>query len=107
MPDRDKNIGCPSIMTPSKMGKTKNLIFYSQVSFKCVNSVIFAAFYWQDCFVKNIITSRHWHHLNIYTPYENKSFNPRNQNNHVAFAMRIIPFAYRRVTKYAVTLLDF
>ena len=22
-------IGCPSIMTPSKMGKTKNLIFYS------------------------------------------------------------------------------
>ena len=23
------NIGCPSIMTPSKMGKTKNLIFYS------------------------------------------------------------------------------
>ena len=25
-----QNIGCPSIMTPSKMGKTKNLIFYSQ-----------------------------------------------------------------------------
>ena len=24
-----QNIGCPSIMTPSKMGKTKNLIFYS------------------------------------------------------------------------------
>ena len=23
------NIGCPSIMTPSKMGKTKGLIFYS------------------------------------------------------------------------------
>ena len=25
----DANIGCPSIMTPSKMDKTKNLIFYS------------------------------------------------------------------------------
>ena len=25
------NIGCPSIMTPSKMGKTKNPIFYSQL----------------------------------------------------------------------------
>ena len=24
-----QNIGCASIMTPSKMGKTKNLIFYS------------------------------------------------------------------------------
>ena len=24
-----QNIGYPSIMTPSKMGKTKNLIFYS------------------------------------------------------------------------------
>ena len=24
-----QNIGCPSIMTPSKMGKSKNLIFYS------------------------------------------------------------------------------
>ena len=24
-----QNIGCPSIMTPSKMDKTKNLIFYS------------------------------------------------------------------------------
>ena len=24
-----QNIGCPSIMTPLKMGKTKNLIFYS------------------------------------------------------------------------------
>ena len=24
-----QNIGCPSIMTPSKMGKTKYLIFYS------------------------------------------------------------------------------
>ena len=26
-----QNIGCPSIMTPSKMGKTKNLIFYSPI----------------------------------------------------------------------------
>ena len=26
-----QNIGCPSIMTPSKMGKTKNLIFYSLI----------------------------------------------------------------------------
>ena len=24
-----QNIGCPSIMTPSKIGKTNNLIFYS------------------------------------------------------------------------------
>ena len=27
-----QNIGCPSIMTPSKMGKTKNLIFYSLIN---------------------------------------------------------------------------
>ena len=26
-----QNIGCPSIMTPSKMGKTNNLIFYSLI----------------------------------------------------------------------------
>ena len=30
------NIGCPSIMTPSKIGKTKNLIFYSLIVKKCV-----------------------------------------------------------------------
>ena len=31
-------------------------------------------------FVKNIITLFHWRHLNNCTPYENKCFNPRNQN---------------------------
>ena len=31
----------------------------------------------------NIITSFHWFHLNNYTPYENKCFNPRNQIHRV------------------------
>ena len=40
-------------------------------------------------FVKNIITSFHWFHLNNYTPYENKCFNPRNQIHRVAFVTRV------------------
>ena len=40
-------------------------------------------------FVKNMIKSFHWHHLNNCTPYENKCFNPRNQNHCVAFVTRV------------------
>ena len=73
-------------MTPSKMGKTKNLIFL--FSF-LVRIVFIFAFHRQDLFVKNIITSFHWLHLNNYTPYENECFNPRNQIHLVAFVMRL------------------
>ena len=38
---------------------------------------------------KEIITSFHWLQLNNYTPYENKCFNPRNQNHRVAFVTRL------------------
>ena len=34
------------------------------------------------------IVSFHWFHLNNYTPYENKCFNPRNQIHRVAFVTR-------------------
>ena len=54
-----------------------------------VRIVLFLAFYQWDLFVKNIITSFHWFHLNKYTPYENKCFNPRNQNHRVAFVLRV------------------
>ena len=47
--------------------------------------VIFA-FYRQDLFIKNIL-SFHWHHLNDYTPHENKCFSSRNQNHCVTFVM--------------------
>ena len=49
----------------------------------------FFAFHRRDLFVKNIITSYHWFHLNNFTLYENKCFNPRNQIHHVVFIMRI------------------
>ena len=51
--------------------------------------MLFFAFYRRDLFVKNIITSFHWFHLNNYTPYENKCFNPRNQIHRVAFVTRV------------------
>ena len=67
--------------------------------------VIFA-FYRRDLFVKNIITSFYWFHLNNYTPYENKCFNPRNQIHRVEFVcvqMRhAIGAVFTRV-KYAST----
>ena len=45
----------------------------------------------------------HWLHLNNYTPYENKCFNPRYQNHGVVFRhARKISNAYRCVTRYAV-----
>ena len=47
--------------------------------------VIFFAFYRRDLLVKNILTSFQWLHVNNYTPYENKCFNPRNQIHHVTF----------------------
>ena len=34
-----------------------------------------------DLFVKNIITSVHWFHLNNYTPYENKCFKSKKPNS--------------------------
>ena len=37
----------------------------------------------------NIITLFHWFHLNNYTPFENKCFNPRNQIHRVEFVTRI------------------
>ena len=54
-----------------------------------VRIVLFFAFYRRDLFVKNIITSFHWFHLNNYTPYENKCFNPRNQIHRVEFVTRV------------------
>ena len=54
-----------------------------------VRIVFIIAFYWRDLFVKNIITSCHWLHLNNYTRYENKCFNPRNQIHRVAFVTRV------------------
>ena len=38
---------------------------------------------------KSIITSFHWFHLNNYTPYENKCFNPWNQIHRVEFVTRL------------------
>ena len=67
----DYNCGYPSIMTPLKMGKTKDL-------------------YWQDLFVKNMITPFQRHHVSNYTPHENKCFNQRNQNYCVAFVSLLI-----------------
>ena len=72
--------------------KTKNLIFLSFIfsnffifiPFLSYDCVIFAFHRW-DLFVKNIITSFHWLHLNDYIRRENKYFNPRNQNHRVAF----------------------
>ena len=34
-----QNIGCPSIMTPLKMGKTKNLIFYPLIKQYCTKGI--------------------------------------------------------------------
>ena len=61
-----------------------------------------------DLFVKNIITSFHWFHLNNYTPYENKYFNPRNQIHRMAFITRINSVCVQmrhaiRGVKYATT----
>ena len=50
---------------------------------------LFFSFYRRNIFDKNIITSFHWFHLNNYTPYENKCFNPRNQIHRVAFVTRV------------------
>ena len=51
------------------MGKTKK----SHLLFSFLVRIVFIiAFYWRDLFVKDIITSCHWLHLNNYTPYENK-----------------------------------
>ena len=44
-----QNIGCPSILTPSKMGKTKKIPSF--ILILSSNCVVFA-FYWQDLFVK-------------------------------------------------------
>ena len=54
-----------------------------------VRIVLFLHFIGGIYLSKNIITSFHWFHLNNYTPYENKCFNPRNQIHHVEFVTRI------------------
>ena len=79
-----QNIECPSILTPSKMGKTKISSFILILSYNCD---IFAFYRW-DLFVKDTITSFHWPHLNNYTRNKNKCFNPRNQNQRVTFVTR-------------------
>ena len=72
-------------MTPWKMCKTKNGIFYSHFY---LDFFFFFVFYQHDLFVKNTITSSFWNHLNNYTPLENICFNlGYNQNHHVAFVM--------------------
>ena len=53
-------------------------------------------------FVKNIITSFHWFHLNNYTPYENKCFNPRNQIHRVAFITCVNSVCVQMRHAYAV-----
>ena len=77
------NIGCPYDTIDDGQNKKFHVLF----SF-LIRIVIFA-FYWQDLFVKNIITSFQWHYLNNYTPYENKCFNPRNQNHRVTFVTHV------------------
>ena len=54
-----------------------------------VRIVLFLHFIGGIYLSKNIITSFHWLHLNNYTPYENKCFNPRNQIHHVEFVSRV------------------
>ena len=54
-----------------------------------VRIVLFLHFIGGIYLSKNIITSFHWFHLNNYTPYENKCFNPRNQIHRVEFVTRV------------------
>ena len=82
----DKNIWCPSIMTPSKMENKKQK---SHLLFSFLVRIVLLLHLSGDLFVKNIITSFHWFHLNNYTPYENKCFNPRNQIHRVAFVKSV------------------
>ena len=54
-----------------------------------VRIVLFLHFIGGIYLSKTIITSFHWFHLNNYTPYENKCFNPRNQIHRVEFVTRV------------------
>ena len=55
-----------------------------------VRIVLFFAFFRRDFLcVKSIISVFHWLHLDNYTPFENKCFNPRNQIHRVAFVKRV------------------
>ena len=54
-----------------------------------VRIVLFLHFIGGIYLSKNIITSFHWFHLNNYTPYENKCFNPRNQIHRVEFVTSV------------------
>ena len=54
-----------------------------------VRIVLFLHFIGGIYLSKNIITSFHWCHLNNYTPYENKCFNPRNQIHRLEFVTRV------------------
>ena len=70
-------------MTPLKIGKTKNRISYSHpykiMLFLHIVRVIYLPKY----------ISFYWRHLNNYTLFENKCFNPRNQNHCMAFITHV------------------
>ena len=90
----------PSIITPSNMGKTRNLFFYSHFYLELCNicGIYFGGIYLYKVLLHHFICI-----ISIfYTPYENKCFNPRNQNPLVAFVTGVIPFAYRRITRYVM-----
>ena len=67
-----------------------------------VRIVLFLHFIGGIYLSKILLHHFHWYHLNNYTPYENKCFNPRNQIHRVAFVTRVNSIAYRCVTQYAV-----
>ena len=81
----------------NKKEKRNHLLF----SF-LVRIVLFLHFYRRDLLQKELLHHFHWLHLNNYAPYENKCFNPRNQNHRAALATRVNFICARCVTRYAV-----
>ena len=100
------NIGCPSIMSYDqhhrRWAKPKISSLFSCLVRIVLPVFFFFSFYWRDLFVKNIITSFHWFHLNNYTPYENKCCNPINQIHRVAFATYVNSVCVRMLTQCAL-----
>lgn len=86
-----QDIGCPSMMTLSKIGKTKKSLMFSFVFQNCA---IFAQ-YQCDLFI-NFKFHIFWHELNNYIPLENKCFNPNNHHCSV-FTMLLICIQARHV----------
>ena len=70
-------------MTPSKMGKTKNLTFL----FLFLVRIVLFLHFMGGIYLSEILIPFFWHHLNNYTPYQVKCFNPRHQNQPGAFAV--------------------